>query len=67
LDGLENAIEAISRRSDKIHFVRYADDFIVTGNSKEILEDKIKPAIIEFLKERDLELSPEKTKITHVD
>ena len=67
LDGLENVIKAISRRSDKVHFVRYADDFIVTGHSKEILEDKIKPAIIEFLKERGLELSLEKTKITRVD
>ena len=67
LDGLENAIKAISRKSDKIHFVRYADDFIVTGNSKEILENKIKPAIIEFLRQRGLELSPEKTKITHID
>lgn len=39
----------------------------MTGASKEMLEDKIKPAIIEFLKVRGLELSAEKTKITHID
>jgi RNA-directed DNA polymerase len=67
LDGLEDAIKSISKKSDKINFVRYADDFIVTGNSKEILENKIKPAIEIFLAERGLELSREKTKITHID
>jgi hypothetical protein len=40
-----------------IHFVRYADDFIVTGHSKEILDKEIKTAITSFLKERGLELS----------
>jgi RNA-directed DNA polymerase len=48
-------------------FVRYADDFICTAKSKEILQDKVLPAIIEFLRERGLELSIEKTKITHIN
>jgi RNA-directed DNA polymerase len=47
--------------------VRYADDFIVTAATKEILECRVKPVIINFMKERGLELSPEKTKITHID
>lgn len=47
--------------------MRYADDFICTASTKEILEQKVLPVIINFLKERDLELSLEKTKITHID
>ncbi|KGE12643.1 group II intron reverse transcriptase/maturase [Sphingobacterium deserti] len=50
----------------KIHLVRYADDFIITGTSKEQLENEVLPLIKEFLSERGLELSMEKTKITHI-
>ena len=46
--------------------VRYADDFIVTARTKELLEEKIKPVIESFLLERGLTLSQEKTKVTHV-
>lgn len=67
LDGLEKVITEAAGRNDKIHFVRYADDFICTANSKEILESKVRPAIINFLKERGLELSLEKTKISHIN
>lgn len=67
LDGLEKIILDTAKNGDKIHFVRYADDFICTANSKEILELKVQPAIIKFLKKRGLELSIEKTKITHIN
>ena len=67
LDGLEKIVLDVTRNGDKIHFVRYADDFICTADSKEILETKVQPAIITFLKERGLELSLEKTKITHIN
>ena len=67
LDGLEKAIMNISKDGELIHFVRYADDFICTARSKETLENKVQPAIINFLKERGLELSLEKTKITHIN
>ena len=67
LDGLEKTILELAKKGEKIHFVRYADDFICTANSKEILENKVQPAIINFLKERGLELSLEKTKITHIN
>lgn len=50
----------------KIHLIRYADDFVVTANCKEILEHKVKPLIEEFLSIRGLQLSPEKTRITHI-
>lgn len=50
LSGLENAIAAVTnKRNDKVNTVIYADDFIVTGATKEILEQKVKPAIEEFL------------------
>ncbi|MCB1111027.1 MAG: group II intron reverse transcriptase/maturase, partial [Chlamydiia bacterium] len=67
LDGLEKAIKSISTKGDKINFVRYADDFICTAATKEVLEQKVQPVIINFLKERGLELSLEKTKITHIN
>ena len=51
----------------KVHFVRYADDFIVTCASRDYLENEIKPLIREFLAERGLELSEEKSKITHIN
>jgi len=50
----------------KVHFVRYADDFIVTANTEEIAKE-IKELIKDFLKERGLELSEEKTLITNID
>jgi RNA-directed DNA polymerase len=50
----------------KMNMVRYADDFIITGTSKEWLEQEVKPAVVQFLAERGLVLSPEKTKITHI-
>ena len=50
----------------KVRLVRYADDFIITGDTKELLEQKVKPLVIQFLAERGLTLSEEKTKITHI-
>ncbi len=50
----------------KVNFVRYADDFIVTANTEEIAKEA-KELIKEFLKYRGLELSDEKTVITHID
>jgi len=70
LDGLEAMLgEKFPRAKSsglKMNMVRYADDFIITGNSKEWLEQEVKPAVDEFLAERGLVLSPEKTKITHI-
>src|ERR1019366_7286829 len=71
LDGLEATLaEKFPRAKQtrlKMHMVRYADDFIITGNSKEWLENEVKPAVVAFLAERGLVLSPEKTKITHIE
>src|SRR3546814_16586596 len=51
----------------KVNIVRYADDFIITGATKEVLENEVRPMVEEFLAARGLTLSPEKTKITHID
>jgi RNA-directed DNA polymerase len=66
LDGIAQMLKEKFSMYKGIHFIRYADDFIVTGHSKEILENEIKPAITAFLKQRGLELSQEKTKVTHI-
>ncbi len=47
--------------------MRYADDFIITGISKEVLEDEVKPLVVEFLSRRGLRLSAEKTRVTHIN
>lgn len=54
------------KNAHKVNLVRYADDFIVTAATKEIAEEA-KELIREFLKTRGLELSEEKTVITHID
>ncbi len=51
----------------RVHLIRYADDFIITGKSKEMLDGEVKPLVESFLRERGLELSTEKTVITHVE
>lgn len=73
LDGMESmlAVNFASTdrqvRQNKVHMVRYADDFVITGTSKELLETQVKPLVVQFLRERGLELSKEKTIITHID
>jgi len=66
LDGMEEAVQAVATRKDKVHFVRYADDFVVTGASREILEQKVKPALTAFLTQRGLRLAEQKTVLTHI-
>jgi RNA-directed DNA polymerase len=53
-------------REAQVHLIRYADDFVITANSREILLNRVKPLVETFLAERGLVLSPEKTLITHV-
>ena len=75
LDGLERLLKQTFRQrkidgkmhSPKVNFVRYADDFIITGCSKELLEDEVKPMVERFMSDRGLQLSPEKTCITHIE
>jgi len=69
LDGLEAVVHgnATERRVHQIHYIRWADDFIVTANSREVLEQTILPRINTFLAERGVRLSPSKTLITPID
>ncbi len=66
LDGLEQAVRVVAKPGDKVNFVRYADDFVVTGATRELLEQKVKPALTDFLHQRGLELSEQKTVITPI-
>jgi RNA-directed DNA polymerase len=73
LDGLQRLLAdhfaktQKQQRMNKVHLVRYADDFLITGTSKELLRDQVQPLVAQFLKERGLELSHEKTRITHME
>ena len=74
LDGLEQKLTEQSgqkntapARRHKVNYVRFADDFICTGSSRELLEEKVKPLITQFMAERGLTLSEEKNIITHID
>ncbi len=44
-----------------------ATRLLITGTSKELLRDQVQPLVAHFLKGRGLELSHEKTKITHIE
>ncbi|WHH60034.1 EFR1 family ferrodoxin [Petroclostridium sp. X23] len=78
LDGLEKVIQDKYHRNSKgnienhyraktkVNLVRYANDFIITANSKEIALE-LKDIVSEFLLGRGLMLSEEKTIITHID
>ena len=65
LDGIEGLLaERYPKR--KMHFVRYADDFIVTAPTRELAEES-QELIQKFLSDRGLKLSESKTVITHID
>jgi group II intron reverse transcriptase/maturase len=76
LDGLERRLResfplrgkgSERGRAAQVHLIRYADDFVITGHSEELLKVMtVKPLVESFLLQRGLVLSPEKTVITHV-
>jgi RNA-directed DNA polymerase len=65
LDGLETMLKK-HFKGQKVNCIRYADDFLVTGSSKELLQYQVKPMVEDFMAIRGLMLSPEKTKITNI-
>ena len=73
LDGMEKMLKEKYRVRyvdgklyyPKVNLVRYADDFIVTADKKETLEE-IKEMLTDYLRVRGLTLSEEKTWITHI-
>src|SRR6202790_2725242 len=66
LDGLERLLrekypagkrlKSLGGETPCVNLVRYADDFVITSKSKELLEGEIKPLVEQFLKKRGLEL-----------
>ena len=76
LDGLERLLKekyptgtrlrSLGGKYPSVNLIRYADDFVITGKTKELLEGEIKPLVEQFLRERGLELSPMKTVVTNV-
>ena len=72
LDGLEGELHKRFRHRDTskpstcVNYVRYADDFIISARDPQQLE-AIREFVAGFLAERGLELSPEKTNVTHID
>jgi RNA-directed DNA polymerase len=73
LDGLEQVLAEHYPRTTragqraKVNLCRFADDFLITGSSRELLEEEVVPLVEQFLAERGLELSREKTVVTHVE
>jgi RNA-directed DNA polymerase len=72
LDGLEQELERLFgatqrlKSQHKVHLIRYADDFVTTGTTKELLAYRVQPVVERFLEERGLTLSATKTHITHI-
>lgn len=74
LNGLETGLRrhlvatlgAKRAESAKVNVVRYADDFVVTGESKDLLVSVVQPWIEQFLRTRGLTLSMEKTRLVHI-
>jgi RNA-directed DNA polymerase len=76
LDGLERRLrQAFPRcvqrdgrkQATHVTLIRYADDFIITGRSREQLAQEVLPLVRAFMQERGLELSAEKTVVTHIE
>ncbi len=72
LDGLERELRSLypgyrQSQKAKVNLIRFADDFVITGSSKELLEHEVKPLVEQFMRERGLTLSVEKTLITHIE
>ena len=78
LDGMQKVLESRFhtnqlgkvdlrfKNAHKVNFIRYADDFIVTAATEEIALEA-KQLLKDFLAVRGLELSDEKTVVTHID
>ncbi len=77
LDGLEQLLQekypakrrlkSLGGSYPSVNFIRYADDFVITSKSKDLLEGEVQPFVEQFLQQRGLKLSPTKTVTTHVE
>jgi RNA-directed DNA polymerase len=76
LDGLEAHLRAAfpslvwngqKQVHPKVNLIRFADDLLVTGTTQAQLEHEVRPVVEAFLRERGLELSPEKTVVRSIE
>ena len=64
--GLHGLEELVRKHNKKLGVIRYADDFVVTAKNRSEIEE-ITSKIEQWLTERGLEFSAEKTKVLHID
>jgi RNA-directed DNA polymerase len=64
--GLHGLEQFIKQNNPKLGIIRYADDFIVTAKDKQSLE-QVLTLIKQWISERGLEISTEKTRVVHID
>ena len=55
LDGLEQALrerfpQTRQKSTTKVNLIRFADDFLITGDSYELLDQEVKPLVEAFLR-----------------
>jgi RNA-directed DNA polymerase len=72
LNGMARHITAAVPKSQggirtTVHVIKCADDFIVPGPAKTFLAAEVQPLVEQCLAARGLELSSEKTRITHIE
>jgi RNA-directed DNA polymerase len=74
LDGLERVAKrsvpwyiAGTGMRTGVNVIRYADDFVITGKTQQLLESKVLPAVRSFLMQRGLTLSAQKTRIVYIE
>jgi RNA-directed DNA polymerase len=76
LDGLEGCLRAAfpsqvwngqKQVRPKVNLIRFADDLLITGTGKAQLEHEVRPVVEAFLRERGLDLSPEKTVVRSIE
>lgn len=69
LDGMEMLLKKRfpRRNGQKVNFIRYADDFVITASTYEALKYEVIPLVKDFLSVRGLSLSKDKSKITHIN
>lgn len=70
LSGIEAKLVSTNQRQrnkEKINIIAYADDFVVTAATEQLLKEKVMPTLVTTLNEVGLELSPEKTRITSIE
>jgi len=77
LDGMERIFGAENSKGNHvvpskrcglnkgISMIRYADDFVVTAPTREIINTHVLPILRDFLKERGMKLNDAKTRIVH--